>query len=152
MVDLERHSVVDVLDDRSVESAKSWLQERPAMEVISRDRCGMYAQAAREGAPQARQVADRFHLVRNLREAIKEQMSVYGHANVRLILSEDAIASTMSQQRRARLGTGDLVKKYSTRFKRCGGRASTTLEQRSSRRADQPPQDAEASGKIRATG
>ena len=76
MVDLERHSVVDVLDDRSVESAKAWLRERPTIEVVSRDRCGLYAQAAREGAPQARQVADRFHLVQNLREAIKEQMSV----------------------------------------------------------------------------
>ena len=103
MVDLERHSVVDVLEDRSVESAKSWLEERPTIEVVSRDRCGLYAQAAREGAPQARQVADRFHLVQNLREAIKEQMSVYGHANVRPILSEDAMASARSQQRRARL-------------------------------------------------
>jgi hypothetical protein len=46
-------SVVDVLEDRSVESASSWLQERP-IEVVSRDRCGLYAQAAREGAPQAR--------------------------------------------------------------------------------------------------
>ncbi|MQX98720.1 hypothetical protein GHK03_22015 [Sinorhizobium medicae] len=40
MVDLERQSVVDVLDDRSVESAKAWFQERPTIEVVSRDRCG----------------------------------------------------------------------------------------------------------------
>lgn len=103
MVDLERRVVVDVLDDRSVESAKAWLQERPSIEIVSRDRCGLYAQAAREGAPQARQVADRFHLVQNLRAAIKEQMSLCGHANVRPILSEDAIASTAAQHRRARL-------------------------------------------------
>jgi hypothetical protein len=103
MVDLERHSVVDVLEDRSVESTKAWLQERPTIEIVSRDRCGLYAQAAREGAPQARQVADRFHLVQNLREAINEQISVYGHAHIRPILSEDAIASARSQQRRARL-------------------------------------------------
>jgi transposase len=103
MVDLERRAVVDVLDDRSVASAKAWLQERPSIEVVSRDRCGLYAQAAREGAPKARQVADRFHLVQNLRAAIKEQMSLYGHANVRPILSEDAIASTTAQRRRARL-------------------------------------------------
>ena len=103
IVDLERRAVVDVLDDRSVESAKAWLQERPSIEVVSRDRCGLYAQAAREGAPQAQQVADRFHLVQNLRAAIKEQMSLNGHANVRPILSEDAIASTTAQHRRARL-------------------------------------------------
>lgn len=103
MVDLERRAVVDILDDRSVASAKAWLQARPSIEVVSRDRCGLYAQASREGAPQARQVADRFHLVQNLRAAIKEQMSLCGHANVRPILSEDAIASTTAQHRRARL-------------------------------------------------
>lgn len=80
VLDLERHSVVDVLDDRRVESAKVWLQERPKIEIVSRDHCGLYAQAAREGAPQARQVADRFHLVQNPRAAINEQMSVYGDA------------------------------------------------------------------------
>ncbi|TCN28830.1 transposase, partial [Shinella granuli] len=103
MVDLERQTVVDVLDDRSVESSKAWLQERPSIEIVSRDRCGLYAQAAREGAPQAKQVADRFHLVQNFRAVIKEQMSLCGHANVRPILSEDAIASTAAQHRRARL-------------------------------------------------
>ncbi len=103
MVDLERRVVVDVIDNRSAESAKAWLQERPSIEVVSRDRCGLYAQAAREGAPQARQVADRFHLVQNLRTAIKEEMSNHGHANIRPILSEEAIASTTAQRRRARL-------------------------------------------------
>jgi len=87
MVDLERRSVIDVLDDRSVANVKAWLQERAHIEIVSRDRCGLYSQAARQGAPQAKQVADRFHLIENLREAIKAQMSVYGHANVRPILS-----------------------------------------------------------------
>ena len=53
MVDLERRSVVDILDDRSVESAATWLRNHPSVEVVSRDRCGLYAQAVREGAPQA---------------------------------------------------------------------------------------------------
>lgn len=103
MVDLEKRSVVDVLDDRSVKSVKEWLQERPSIEVVSRDRCGIYSQAAREGAPQARQVADRFHLVQNLRAAIKTQMSRYGHANVRPILSKDSMASTRTCFQYARL-------------------------------------------------
>ena len=76
MVDLERRSVIDLLDDRSVESAAKWLRGHPCVEVVSRDRCGLYAQAAREGAPQAQQVADRFHLIQNLRSAIEEQMGV----------------------------------------------------------------------------
>ena len=48
---------------------------RPQVEIVSRDRCGLYAQGAREGAPQARRVADRFHLLQNLRETIETQLS-----------------------------------------------------------------------------
>jgi len=103
MVDLERRSVVDILDDRSVESAAKWLRDRPSIEVVSRDRCGLYAQAAREGAPQAQQVADRFDLVKNLRSAIEEQMSLSGRATGRAILSEDAIVDAATHRRRARL-------------------------------------------------
>jgi transposase len=75
VVDLERREVVDVLADRSAAGTIQWLGQHPEVEIISRDRCGLYAQGAREGAPQARQVADRFHLLQNLREAIEAQLS-----------------------------------------------------------------------------
>ncbi len=68
VVDLERREVVDVLPNRSAAMTASWLKEHPEVEIVSRDRCGLFAQAAREGAPQARQVADRFHLLQNLRQ------------------------------------------------------------------------------------
>lgn len=103
MVDLERRSVIDILDDRSVESAARWFRDHPSVEVVSRDRCGLYAQAVREGAPQAQQVADRFHLIQNLRSAIEEQMSLFGRATGRAILSEDAIVDAATHRRRARL-------------------------------------------------
>lgn len=103
MVDLEKRTVIDVLNDRSVESVRSWLAKRPSIKVVSRDRCGLYAQAAREGAPQAEQVADRFHLAQNLQAAIKAQMGLYGHGNIRPILSEDAIAAVATTRRFARL-------------------------------------------------
>jgi transposase len=74
-VDLERREVVDVLPDRSAAGTTQWLRQHPEVEIISRDRCGLYAQGAREGAPQARQVADRFHLLQNLRQAIEAQLS-----------------------------------------------------------------------------
>jgi len=74
IVDLERRQVVDVLSDRSAASTTEWLKRHPTIEVISRDRAGLYAEGAREGAPQARQVADRFHLLQNFREAVERQL------------------------------------------------------------------------------
>ena len=103
VVDLERRSVVDILEDRSVESAANWLRKNPSVEVVSRDRCGLYAQAVREGAPQAIQIADRFHLVQNLRLAIEEQMSLCGRSNGRSILSEEDNVDAASHRRHARL-------------------------------------------------
>jgi transposase len=75
MVDLERREVVDVLPDRSAKTTGEWLAQHPGIEIVSRDRCGLYAEGARQGAPQARQVADRFHLLQNLRQTIEQQLS-----------------------------------------------------------------------------
>jgi transposase len=91
IVDLERRKVMDILEDRSVTSVAQWLKRHPSIEVVSRDRCGLYAQAAREGAPQASQVADRFHLIQNLRLAIEEQMSLSGRATGRALLPDEGI-------------------------------------------------------------
>ena len=88
IVDLERRVVIDILEDRDVVSCTNWLKRHPEVEVISRDRCGLYAQAARQGAPQAKQVADRFHIVQNLRQAIEEQMNLHGRATGRALLSD----------------------------------------------------------------
>lgn len=75
MVDLERREVLDVLQDRSAESTSRWLCRHSTTEIVSRDRCGFYAQGAAQGAPQARPVADRFHLLQNLRHAIEQQFT-----------------------------------------------------------------------------
>jgi transposase len=75
MVDLERREVVDVLSDRSAEATARWLSQHTKVEIVSRDRCGLYAEGTRRGAPQARQVADRFHLIQNLRQTIEQQLS-----------------------------------------------------------------------------
>jgi len=72
IVDLERHAVVDLLPDRAVESTVAWLQEHPEVATIARDRAGVYAEAASKGAPQAVQVADRWHLLHNLTEVLED--------------------------------------------------------------------------------
>ena len=66
LVDLDLHRVVDLLPDRSTDSFSEWLRRRSEITTISRDRCGIYAEGAAVGAPQAQQIADRFHLVVNL--------------------------------------------------------------------------------------
>lgn len=68
LVDLTTHTVIDLLPDRTTETAAAWMQLHPEIEIVSRDRGGDYAAAARKGAPQAQQVADRFHLAKNLTE------------------------------------------------------------------------------------
>jgi transposase len=74
LVDLELRKPIDLLPDRSAETSEVWLRSHPEVEIVSRDRGGDYAAAAKKGAPQAQQIADRFHLLKNLRERLKELM------------------------------------------------------------------------------
>lgn len=68
--DLERHRAVDLLPERSADSVAAWLGACPGVTVIARDRSDLYADGARRGAPHARQIADRFHLLKNLGETL----------------------------------------------------------------------------------
>jgi transposase len=69
-LDLERHQVLDLLPDRQAETAAAWMRASPTIDLVCRDRGGDYAAAARKGAPQAQQSANRFHLMKNLTEAV----------------------------------------------------------------------------------
>lgn len=80
MCDLERHRPIDLLPERSSSSFADWLRKHPGIEVISRDRGDEYKRGATEGAPQAIQVADRFHLLRNLRDAVARIMDRHRQA------------------------------------------------------------------------
>jgi transposase len=72
LVDLTVHNILDLLPDRDAESAAAWMRKHPEIEVVSRDRGEEYAAAARLGAPQATQCADRFHLAQNLTKIVEE--------------------------------------------------------------------------------
>jgi transposase len=71
LVNLESHRVVDLLPERKAETSATWMRQQLDLMVISRDRGGEYASAATQGAPQALQCADRFHLLKNLGEALE---------------------------------------------------------------------------------
>src|SRR5262245_20109592 len=91
LIDLERGRVLDIFEGRDGSALAAWLQERPGVEVITRDRWAAFAQAATEGAPQARQVADRWHLLKNLREVIERLLGRCA-AEVRAALQEPPAA------------------------------------------------------------
>jgi transposase len=80
LLDLERRSPVARLPDRTAESLAQWLRVHPGVQVIARDRATAYADGARHGAPAATQVADRFHLFQNLREALDQVFSTQRQA------------------------------------------------------------------------
>lgn len=71
LVDLEQHRPVDLLPDRSAETVAAWLRNHPGVAVIARDRSTEYARGATLGAPTALQIADRWHLLKNHREALE---------------------------------------------------------------------------------
>jgi transposase len=91
LVDLERRQPVALLPERTAAPVAQWLREHPGVEVIARDRASAYAEGARQGAPAATQVADRFHLLQNLAEALTSVFTTHGRVL-------DAVNATEHQQ------------------------------------------------------
>jgi len=71
LVDMQSHKVIDLLPDRKAKTASAWMSAHPEIDLVSRDRAGDYASAAKASVPQAVQCADRFHILKNLREALE---------------------------------------------------------------------------------
>ena len=75
LVDLEKRKPIDLLPDRESETLALWLKQHPEIEIISRDRGGCYIEGSNTGAPHAKQVADRWHLLKNATEVFEKTIS-----------------------------------------------------------------------------
>jgi transposase len=72
LVDLQCHRIVDLFEGHSAESIAQWLRRHPGVEVVSRDRSPVCREGINDGAPQARHVADRWHLLHGLTQVLEE--------------------------------------------------------------------------------
>src|SRR4051812_9498230 len=141
LVDLERKTVVDLLPDRDAGSFAAWLRDHPGVEVVARDRADVYADGARRGAPQAVHVADRWHLLRNLGEAVRTAVGAH-HTAIRRagreVAAEQARRATAEAPARAahppatRRGGGEAA---AERARRATGEAPAPATAREVRKA-----------------
>lgn len=139
LVDLEKKKPIELLPDRESETLEEWLKGHPGVEIISRDRSGSYALGAKNGAPTAHPVADRWHLLKNLTMALKKMMEKY-HSENRLVaikIAEDqylklieALPDKDKSEPPKTMKKGKLPSKYELQFKEVKKLQKQNLSQR----------------------
>jgi transposase len=100
LVDLDQHRVLDLLPDRDAATFATWLEQHGGaqVQVLSRDRGGAFADGARQAAPQATQVADRFHLLQNLGQAVDHFLTREHHVLSHVAASMNAASTATKEQ------------------------------------------------------
>jgi hypothetical protein len=120
VVDLERRRVLDLLPDCAAKTLADWLRARPGTEVVARDRSTEYARAITLGAPAAVQIADRWHLLANMRQVL-ERWLAWAQARLRRLLPPGSDASPDTWQRSGRR-TGPFLRSAAEMRARAGRR------------------------------
>ncbi len=115
LVDLTSHRPVDVLPDRTADTLSRWLRAHPGVHYVGRDRSPEYARGASEGAPSAQQVVDRWHLMKNLREALER---VLGRLHETLKQRQEASGLPVRPRARRRRSKNEQMASQMARLRR----------------------------------
>jgi len=97
LVDLDRHRPLALLKDREADTLADWLQQHPGIQILSRDRSKTYKQGMAKGAPDAIQVADRFHLLQNLADVLERFLASQSAALKAVDLAHHQVSNSQSQ-------------------------------------------------------
>ena len=93
LIDLDRHQPIDVLSDREGKTLEDWLRDHPGIELVTRDRSSVYANAITAACPQAVQVADRWHLLANLSEVVERYLDTQ-----RAAINQSVLATLVKEE------------------------------------------------------
>jgi len=118
LIDLKTRTPVDLLPDRERASVEKWLREHPGVQIISRDRSAIYADAIREAAPEATAVADRFHLLKNLMETFQAQIGKESKT-IRGVLVPQAASEAASEEDAGPVTQARRVQRRSQESRQC---------------------------------
>lgn len=99
IVDLETRKPIDLLPDRTADTLANWLSKHPQITMVSRDRSSEYARGITKGSPTAQQIADRWHLLLNIRQ-MTERWTANAHQKLKLLPYSQELVSSLKEKRR----------------------------------------------------